>query len=73
MTLDDMASEREEQHREAALLEQFSRSIRYRMTPIGECYYCGDDDIGHGHLFCSKECKHDWERAERQRNIAGIR
>ena len=74
MTLDDKATEREEQHREWALHEHARHAAAHKLKPTGECLTCGDPELPEGFvLFCSPECMKDWERKERARRIAGAR
>ncbi len=76
MTLDDVASEREEQFREAALRSQALQAlqaVRNRVSPKGACHYCGETELPHHDaLFCCPECQQDWGRKERARKISGV-
>lgn len=59
-TLDDQASEREDQHREWAM------TYRKQAGPLpsGACHYC-DEPAPPGAQFCSTECRSDWSAEER--------
>lgn len=72
-TLDDMATEREEQFRDMALKAQAERSKHGQLTANGTCHFCGEeDDIDFGALFCCTECQRDWESRDRAKQIAGV-
>lgn len=40
------------------------------LSPVGHCYYC-DETVRSGVLFCSSECREDWEKERRIKQIAG--
>lgn len=56
-TIDDMASEREQQELERA------RAFRKPVgpDPTGHCLYCGAP-LAEGLRWCDVDCRDDWER-----------
>lgn len=49
-------------------------AYRPRMTPKGECYFCGEtlmDSFLKGSLFCDENCRNDYEHQEKMRRING--
>lgn len=65
----DRASALEEMERESALAKVRSNMGR-SLKPVGRCYFCDDDDVVAGTLFCDNECRDMWQREQdaRRRN-----
>lgn len=45
MTLDDMASNKEQMDRDIALANQQAAASRFKLLATGECLSCGDTDL----------------------------
>lgn len=65
----DRASALEEMERESALAKVRS-SMGRSLKPVGRCYFCDDDGVASGKLFCDNECRDMWQREQdaRRRN-----
>ena len=51
------------QPQEEAILKH---ALAYRKPELkfcGACYNCGES-LGHGMIFCSADCREDWEKME---------
>lgn len=59
----DRANDQAEQ-----MLEFQKRARRPVLQPVGRCHYCDDLRMG---VFCSAECREDYEKEERARAIRG--
>lgn len=66
MTVDDMASDAEERFRDAALNAQRINAAKKSLLPCGACHYCGEP-VRAGLLFCSPECRDDFDFETQQR------
>lgn len=60
----DQACQREEEDRERALKAQAAKP---RMQPCGACYNC--DAVVDGRCFCDGDCRDDYERRERAKQL----
>jgi hypothetical protein len=63
----DRASEREEQARKDALALRMPA-----MKPIGRCYWCDSDTHGNA-LFCSIDCRDDYQKAQDAKKRNGVK
>ncbi len=70
-TIDDKATEREEQFRDIALREREACARRSRMQPTGCCRCCGEEEMEPGALFCCRECRDDYDAMLKIRRITG--
>lgn len=71
-TLDDLASDKEQQDRDQALEAWRRQAQNSGLVPIGECLSCGEPELPEGHLyFCCMECRDDYDRKQKVRRIAG--
>jgi predicted nucleic acid-binding Zn ribbon protein len=64
----DQAQEQIEQHLAFALKSRKRETLR----PIGSCRFC-EDAIEAGLLFCSADCRDDWDRVKRARERSGTK
>lgn len=62
----DMAQAQIEQSIEMA----FKSRAREALRPIGVCRFCRER-VGEALLFCSSECRDDWDREQKLRAQAG--
>lgn len=62
----DQGNENAELFLQSALSNRRAASL----APVGHCYYC-DETVQRGVLFCSADCRDDWQREDRLRRISG--
>jgi hypothetical protein len=55
-----------------AKIRNIREQTKKTLIPTGICYYC-EDDVGSSVLFCSTECRDDYAREQRMKEINGKR
>lgn len=66
-----MADEIDRANEMAELNLAASLSVRRSsLSPCGHCYYC-DEPVRVGVLFCTADCRDDWQAEDKIRRIQG--
>jgi len=55
-----------------ARIKNIRDKTKKSLLPTGVCYYC-EDNVGTSLLFCSSECRDDYSKEQRMREINGLK
>lgn len=64
--------DRAQDHIEQQLAFAFMTRQREQIRPVGRCWYC-KETLTETMLFCSSECRDDWDRERKAKAIAGVK